>query len=113
MMTSDKYGLLLWELLGALDSGKYDSLDFEEVRRHAANGTISIFLLEHFDAECDLSSIFSDRDWAAINESWADLARSVNASRKFGVRNKGICLLMAYALESQQGLTSKVEKTSH
>jgi hypothetical protein len=107
MVTSAMYRLLLWELIGALDSGKYDSLDIEDVKRHADNRIISTFLREHFDAEHDLSGIFNDQDWATINETWADLARTVNAPRKFGVRNKGISLLMAYALESEQILASQ------
>jgi hypothetical protein len=39
------YRFLLWQLIAALDSGKYDSLDIDEVKRHANAGTISTFLV--------------------------------------------------------------------
>jgi len=46
-------------------------------------------------------SLFREpQDRAEINELWANLANAIDAKRKFGVTKKGMCLLMAYALES-------------
>jgi hypothetical protein len=108
-MKADKYRFLLWQLIAALDSGKYDSLDIDEVKRHANAGTISAFLVDRFGANSDFS-IFEPRDWTIIGETWANIANSVDASRKFGVENKGISLLMAYALQSLQMAESEEKK---
>ncbi len=102
-MKAYKYRHLLWQFISALDSGKYDKLDIEEVRRHANAGTISAFLIDRFGTDCDFS-IFEPSDWAAISATWANIANAADARRKFGVENKGISLLMAYALESFQQL---------
>lgn len=36
-----------------------------------------------------------------MSDAWAEIANAVDAKRKFGVE-KGMCLLLAYALESLQ-----------
>ena len=100
-MKAYKYRFLLWQLIAALDSGKYDSLDIDVVKRHANAGTISTFLVDRFGADSDFS-IFEPQDWTIIGETWASIANAVDARRKFGVENKGISLLMAYALQSLQ-----------
>jgi hypothetical protein len=100
-----KYRFLLWQLIAALDTGKYDSLDIAEVRRHANAGTISAFLVDRFGADSDFS-IFDPQDWVSISECMASIANAIDAQRKFGVSNKGISLLMAYALQALQSMES-------
>jgi hypothetical protein len=107
-MKSSEYRYLLWEFIGALDTGKYDSLDIEDVKRHASAGTIQAFLVDRFGDDLDLSTELGD--WTAINETWADIANAVDASRKFRVKNKGISLLLAYALEGLQRLEANEKK---
>jgi hypothetical protein len=101
------YRFLLWQLIAALDSGKYDSLDIDEVKRHANAGTISTFLVDRFGADL---SVLEPQDWTIIGETWASIANVVDARRKFGVENKGISLLMAYALQSLQMAESEEKK---
>jgi hypothetical protein len=110
-MKAFKYTFLLSELLAAADSGKYDTLGIDEVSRHANAGTIPSFLVDRFGRDLDLS-IFEADDWRELSELWSSLANAVDARRKFGVQNKGICLLMAYALESQQMLQRAEKKGS-
>lgn len=105
-MEPNKYRFLLWGFIGAMDTGKYDSLSVEEVHRHADVGNIQAFLLERFGSDLDLSLI-EGQDWAFISETWASISNAIDERRKFGVENRGICLLMAYALESLQMLQSK------
>ncbi len=104
-----KYKFMLWQLIGACDSGKYDTLSLEEVQRHANAGTIASFMVEKFGRECDFS-IFEPSDWTIIGETWGNIANAIDPSRKFGVDRKGICLLMAYALESLQMLESEAAR---
>jgi hypothetical protein len=105
-----KYRLLLWELVAALDTGKYDSLDIEEVRHHANAGTMPAFLIDTFD---DLDfSMFEPNDWTVLAEEWASMANAIDARRKFGVENKGISLLLAYTLQSLQSLEFEERKAA-
>ncbi len=102
-MKAYKYRHLLWQLIRAVDSGKYDTLSVEEVSRHAAAGTIPAFLVDRFGSDLDLS-IFEPQDWIALSDTWGSINNAVDASRKFGVDQRGACLLMAYALQSFQQL---------
>lgn len=104
-----KYKFMLWQLIAACDSGKYDSLSIDEVHRHAEAGTIASFMVEKFGGDADFS-MFESSDWTAIGETWGSIANAVDYSRKFGVDSKGICLLMAYALESLQMLDSEAAR---
>lgn len=103
-----KYRFLLWQFIAAMDTGKYDSVTFEEVHRHAEAGTIPAFLIDRFGSDLDLSMV-EPQDWGVISENWASIANVVDARRKFGVENKGLCLLMAYTLESLQQSEKKTD----
>jgi hypothetical protein len=100
-MESYKYRHLLWYLIGAMDTGKYDSTSFQEVYEHASDRTIKNFLESRFGRDLDLS-IMDPADWNDLSELFWNLANAVDARRKFGVENKGMCLLMAYTLEGLQ-----------
>jgi hypothetical protein len=101
-----KYRFMLWQLIAACDSGQYDDLSIEDVKQHANAGTIASFMVETFGRDCDFS-IFGPSEWTAISETWGSIANAIDSRRKFGVDRKGICLLMAYALESLQMLESE------
>ena len=105
-MKAHKYRFLLWQFIGAMDTGKYDSLTLEEVHRHADAGTIPAFLVDRFGSDLDLSMI-EPQDWAEISERWANISNAVDSRRKFGVENRGICLLLAYTLECLQNFSEK------
>ena len=98
-----QYRYMLWQLIAACDSGKYDTLSLDEVQKHADAGTIASFMVEKFGQDSDFS-IFEPSDWATISETWGSIANAIDPGRKFGVEKRGICLLMAYALESLQML---------
>ena len=57
-----KYKFLLWQLIAASDSGKYDTLSYEEVWRHANGGNAASFMKEAFRGDFDLS-VFEPSDW--------------------------------------------------
>jgi hypothetical protein len=101
-MKAFKHRTLLWEFIGALDSGAYDDLNIDDVRRHANAGTIHAFIVDRFP-DFDLSA-FDGRDWKHLAQTWANIANAVDSRRKFGFRNSGLALLMAYALETTQML---------
>ena len=112
-MTSSRYRFLLWQFIAASDSGHYDALDIDEVKLHANAGNIAEFLRKRFGSDRYIDfSVMEPEDWVELNETWANIANAVDASRKFGVENKGINLLMAYALESAQMLDRREQKAA-
>jgi hypothetical protein len=82
-----KYKFLLWQLIAASDSGKYDTLSYEEVRRHANDGNAASFMKETFRGDFDLS-VFEPSDWTTLNETWANIANAVDARRNLAWRTK-------------------------
>lgn len=102
-MEAGKYRLLLWQLIGALDTGNYDKLSIDDVTAHARAGASDSFLKKQFGANFDFSTM-KPEDWLALNERWLNIENAVDVKRKFGVENKGIALLIAYTLECFQSL---------
>lgn len=100
-MKASDYRFLLWQLIAAADTGDFDGLSIGDVRLHARGGTISKFLQEKFAKVADFS-IFKDGDWNEIDQTFADMENAIDASRKFGVENRGLPLLMAWTLEGVQ-----------
>lgn len=94
---------LAFYLNGAIDSGRYDVLAIEEVRKAIQEGTIFAFLKTKLGSDIDLS-IF-DADAAAKAEllaEWQDMDNAIDARRKFGVEHRGLPLLIAFLLEGIQ-----------
>ena len=40
------------------------------------------------------------QDWTGLNKEWERFAVEINEGRKMGIENKGLSLLLAYALQS-------------
>jgi len=96
-MKATKYRILLWQFIAALDTGKFDGLGIDDVRLHARGGITSKFLREQFSEVADFSA-FTDEDWKSLNDEMASMENAIGAARKFGVENRGLSLLMAWAL---------------
>lgn len=99
-MQINKLTYLALEFNGALDGGKHDDVTVEEVRREIDAGTIFDFLSRRVGPDIDLSLLEQEEQNALLSE-WRDLL-GVNASKKFGVTERGLCLLVAFLLESIQ-----------
>jgi hypothetical protein len=41
-------------------------------------------------------------DWRAVTEEWQGFADAIDERRKMGIENRGLCLLLAYSLQSLQ-----------
>ncbi len=92
---------LIGEFNAALDTGRYDKITVDEVKRHASAGTIPAFVVDRLGDGMDLSIIDRD-DWAALAEEWQGFADTVDERRKMGIVNRGVCLLLAYTLGSHR-----------
>lgn len=99
-MSVTTYKWLLWQFLSAIDGGQYDYLSVHDVKSMAENDTLITFMREKMD-DCDFSLV-STEDWDKIGIDFAGMANAIDEDRKFGVTEKGIVLLAAYALQGLQ-----------
>ena len=98
-MKAFMFRMLATQFNAALDDGRHDDLTVEEVKRHARAGAISNFVTDRFKEVTGLSWMESE-DWAVVDEEWQTFANTMDKGRKMGLENKGLCLLLGYALES-------------
>lgn len=86
---------------GAIDSGKYNHITFDDVAKQIEAGTIFAYLQRELNGDIDIS-IFDDSKRQELLSEWQDILGAVSARRKFGVERTGLCLLVAYLLEGIQ-----------
>ncbi len=89
-------------LNAAKDSGKYN-ITIQEVKNHLFDGTLFPFLQDKLKNDIDIT-VLSEEDKKLLSDEWRDMAEAVSEKRKFGIYNDGLCLLVAYILESIQCL---------
>ena len=103
--------LLILQYNKLIDSGKYDDITIDEVQRHIEAGTVLEFIQERAGSNVDLSL---HREARAGQQSFEEYygrylratfyAYAGNERRKWGVQNRGLCLLVAWTNEIiQQG----------
>ena len=100
-MKAYKFRMLVGQFNVALDTGRHDDITVQEVKRHAQAGTITNFLVGRLQGATDLSWM-EPEDWAVVDKEWRTFADAIDEGRKMGLENKGLCLLLAYALESSE-----------
>lgn len=94
-------------LNSALDSGEYDDISTEEVLRHIDNGSILEFLRERVPPAAGMVGQFDEK--SGLREWYVGHLQSLydaygGGESKWGVRNKGLALLLAWTNEIlQQG----------
>ncbi len=98
-MKAYKLQSLIWEFNSLLDSGAYDDIAVDEEKSHARAGTISGFLIDQFGEDIDLGAM-QPQDCTDLNKEWERFAVEINEGRKMGIENRGLSLLLAYALQS-------------
>jgi hypothetical protein len=102
--------LLILQLNSLLDTGRYDHITVEEVEGRIEDGSILRFLRERAGKDIDLSYHFETTSYSNFERFYVTYLQSIlNAyggreSRKWGVQNRGLCLLIAWTNEIlQQG----------
>ncbi|WP_143273287.1 hypothetical protein [Azospirillum palustre] len=96
-----KKTLLILFLNSVVDGGKYQHITTEEMKDAIINSGVKYLLKSKIGDDIDLS-IYSDDDWSEFHKEWLPIVEVVSESRKFGVRNSGLCLLIAYVNETIQ-----------
>jgi hypothetical protein len=94
---------LLLQLNSLLDSGRYDKITVEEVENSIEDGTILGFLHERAGQDVDLSILDADFESVFVGHLQDILgAYRGKESRKWGVRQRGLCLLIGWTVEILQ-----------
>ena len=92
---------LAFFLNGAIDTGKYNDISFQEVADSVKAGTIFDFLQTRLADDIDLST-FEKHKQQELTTEWQEMLQAINPRKKFLVENNGLCLLVAYLLQGIQ-----------
>ncbi|MCK7633675.1 MULTISPECIES: hypothetical protein [unclassified Shewanella] len=109
MMTLTQLTFIGFYLNGAQGSGRYDSISITDIKTELEKGTLFPYLEKQLGQDID-TSIFSEEEKAALNAEWLEISLVTNEKRKMCVEKGGLCLLVAYVLESIQILNRKASR---
>ena len=85
-----------------IDAKKHEGVRTEQVMSHIERGTIFDFLSGFEDIRGWGLGSLSDDDKHHLLGEWQSMANAIDAQKKFGVSDNGICLLSAYVIEGIQ-----------
>jgi len=94
-----------------IDTGKYQDISLEEIKKEIEKGTILEFLKSRVGKDIDLSMyLHTDTAYSGFKEFYIDELQKLlggyggRERRKWGIENSGLCLLLAWTNEIiQQG----------
>ncbi len=102
--------LLIHNLNHLLDTGQYDEISVEEVSAHIEDGSILQFIQTRADGDVDFSILLDGLTYGNFERFYVTYLQAIqdayagNERRKWGVSNRGVCLLIAWTNEIlQQG----------
>lgn len=102
--------LLISEINHLIDTEKYDTISIDDVEKEIKQGSILQYLHKMAKDDIDLSVFLESDTYHGFEDFYVDtLQRTLNAyggneNRKWGVKNRGLCLLLAWTNEIiQQG----------
>jgi len=103
-LTTLSYVLL--EINAIIDTGKYDYISINDIHREIESGTVLRYLAKEAASDIDLSLIL-DREDDELNfeSNYIRHLQSIYGGyagqerRKWGIENKGLCLLIAWTIE--------------
>ena len=100
------YTYLILEFNAALDTGKYDHVTMEEARDHIEKGDLFDWLRKLIGQGLDLS-LYKPEELTTINDQLNELLGGYYGREgKWGVENRGLCLLVAWVTELVQQKTA-------
>lgn len=93
--------MTILELNAALDSGKYDAVSIDEVEKHIEAGDIVEFMVSTLGTDL---SLLDDTARGELTEWLQDILSACGGRerRKWGIENRGVCLLIAWVNEFVQ-----------
>lgn len=97
---------LMFEINVVIDTGKYDYISIDDIHREIENGTVLRYLAKEAAGDIDLSLLLDKEDDELNFEgNYVRHLQSIYGGyagqerRKWGVENKGLCLLIAWTTE--------------
>lgn len=112
-MTYANLAFLLFGLNHLVDHGYAEGITLAEVKRHIKKGNVLNWLDERFKGHIDMSIFLHSNHEAhrEITKGLQDLEGGYagDENRKWGVKNNGICLLIAWTAELVQQKALKEE----
>ncbi len=93
-----RYTHLAFQALALADEG--ETLDLDETRKHAEDGTLLAWLKEELGDRIDLT-YYEDADKAMLSDRFASLANATGPG-DLGITRNGLALVTAYCLEALQ-----------
>jgi hypothetical protein len=96
---------LILQLNRLLDSGKYERITIEEVHKHIDDRSVLRWLADIAEGDIDLSVYLTANVYGEFEELYANFLQNLSGGyagreyRKWGVENRGICLLIAWTNE--------------
>lgn len=99
-MRLSQLSYFVFEVNAALDTGKYDHLTIEDVEERIKNMEVVPWLRSTMGDDVDLS-LFDGPAGNELHEGLFDIYGGYKGqeSRKWGVRQRGLCLLVAWTVE--------------
>jgi hypothetical protein len=99
--------LMILQLNAMLDTGKFDDVTNDEVAEHIEAGDILTWLSKRGCDSFDASMFRDDGPYIGFEKFWVEHLQSLQSAhgdggRKWGVRNRGLCLLIAWTNEALQ-----------
>ena len=96
--------MILFGLSNMLDSGECDDITLDDVKRHARDGDLIAFLTEKAGGVF-ASGFLEGREDRGFAKWYVEEIRKncdvmeAREGRKYGIRRRGICLLISYTAE--------------
>ncbi|HEX8325241.1 MAG TPA: hypothetical protein VF595_15165 [Tepidisphaeraceae bacterium] len=102
-MMLSRLAFFVFEMNAALDMGKYDHVTVGEVEDHIQNKDLVPWLRLTMGQDVDLS-VFDTTSTNELHDGLYDILSGYRGqeSRKWGVRQRGVCLLIAWTVEMIQ-----------
>jgi len=102
--TRARFGILTSLALSlnrCIDRRRYDDISVLEVKQHIEDGLIFTFLIDRLGNDLDLG-LLDHAKLEKVADAWLNLEDMIDERQKFGIQNKGLCLLVAYLVEMMQ-----------
>lgn len=86
-----------------IDSDQSKKVSTDDITNQINDGNLFKYLEENFhsDMKWGLDNLTEEDKWHLLGE-WQSMVNAIDAERKLGVKNDGICLLLAYVIEGIQ-----------
>ncbi len=92
---------LALSLTWCIDRRRYDDISVPEVKGHIEDGNIFVFLADRLGKDLAVN-LFDQSTLGKVTDAWLTIEDTIDERRKFGIENKGLCLLVAYLVEMMQ-----------